>query len=171
MWAEAASGHERAGDVAAAAKLHLHRLSNANKAFALVRQTRDAAAARALAQWCVQQEQWGGAVEFHALSGDVPAAVQVAETHGQMDALAACLPTDASSALRGKLAVWYQNAGQHSKAAAQFEAAGKWGPCVAQLLAHAQQVRALCCDCSLFGVVRSQVKAVVTSMQHCVVGA
>lgn len=141
MWAEAADGYERAGDIDSAVKLHLLKLSNANKAFALARRSRHAAAATTLARWCVANEQWAGAVEFHALSGDANTALRIAETHDQMDAMAASLPGDAPAMLHAKVAVWYQNAGRHRKAAAQYEAAGNWGACVAQLLAHAQRVR------------------------------
>ena len=68
------------------------------------------------------------------------ATVQVAQTHAVMETYAACLKPDTPAAARAKVAMYFQNQGQHDKAAEQHELAGALPACVSQLMAHAQKV-------------------------------
>ena len=75
--ADAADVYERAGDADAAVRLYLHKLGNSNKAFALARGSGRGSAAATIAQYCVDKCDWGSAVEFHMLAGNVADALQV----------------------------------------------------------------------------------------------
>lgn len=124
-------------------RLHLTKLNSAPRAFALARRTRDAAAARAIARHCLTVPDWPPAVEFLVMAGDADEALQVAQTHDQMDVFVACLRSDAPSALRERAAQHYEARGNALKAAAQLESLGRWERASDVLLARARQVRAV----------------------------
>ena len=142
---EAADAYERGGDADAAVRLLISRLDNPTRAFALARRAGSRAAAELLVQHCMATSNWAGAVEFLMHAGEDAEALQVAQTHAAMDTYAACLSKDAPAAVRTKVAMYFQNQGEHNKAAAQHELAGSLTSCVSQLLAHAKKVRSSLC--------------------------
>lgn len=134
---DAAAAFERGGDVDAAVRLHLHKLSNPAKAYALARASSSPTAAAAVAKAALQESLWPVAVEFLVRSGEAAEAWQVAQIHGAVDAFAAALPADAPQAVRAKVAQHYQGHELHSKAAEQFRLAGSLQACIGELVAAA----------------------------------
>lgn len=70
----------------------------------------------------------------------VLAAMQVAQTHGEMDTYATSLGSIAPVEQHAQVAVCFQNVKEHFKAAEQFELAGNQLSAVSQYMAHAKKV-------------------------------
>jgi phage gp37-like protein len=143
---EAADAFERGGDIDSAVRIYLLKLNNSNKAFALARRSGSTTAAATLVRYCLSKSQWAGAVEFHMLAGQKAEALQVAQTHSEMDTYASCLKPGTSADMQTKVALYFQNHKQHDKAALQYELAGSLTSAVSQLMAHSKQVCAVWCS-------------------------
>ena len=137
---DAAAAYERAGDIDAAVRLHLHKLSNPAKAYALARSSGSSSVAAAVAKACLDASIWPVAVEFLVRSGEISEAWQVAQIHGAADAYAAALPKNTPTGVHAKVAQHFQGHGAHSKAAEQFRLAGNLQACIVELMAAAGKV-------------------------------
>eukprot|EP00955_Chlamydomonas_euryale_P009184 98506-Chlamydomonas_euryale.AAC.1 len=94
-YAEAAVAYEAAGDMDSVVRLSIDRLNAPTKAYAIVRRTRSVEAAALLTRWCLQAQDFAGAVEFLLLAGQMDQAFDIAQGHSEMDTFARIVQSQA----------------------------------------------------------------------------
>ncbi|PNW73788.1 hypothetical protein CHLRE_13g572700v5 [Chlamydomonas reinhardtii] len=116
-WQEAAAAYEAAGDMDAVVRLCLERLSQPQRAYAIVRKTQSVEAANQLSRFCLQSQDFGGAVEFLLMAGQMDQAFDIAMGHNEMDTFARIVAASAKPVDYQRIAQYYESRGEYDKAA------------------------------------------------------
>jgi len=115
-YAEAAVAYEAAGDMDSVVRLSIDRLNAPTKAYAIVRRTRSVEAAALLTRWCLQAQDFAGAVEFLLLAGQMDQAFDIAQGHSEMDTFARIVQSQARPVDYKRIAEYYEGRGEYDKA-------------------------------------------------------
>eukprot|EP00798_Chlamydomonas_sp_ICE-L_P012670 gene12669-15902_t len=115
-FSEAAVAFEAAGDMDSVVRLCLEQLNAPQRAYAIVRKTRSVEAAALLARYCLQNQDFAGAVEFLLLAGQMDQAFDIAQGHNEMDTFARIVQSSAKTADYNRIAQYYEGRGEFDKA-------------------------------------------------------
>ena len=113
---EAAAAYEKASDLDNVARLCLEHLNRAQRAFAIVRESRSSQGALLCAKHCQAVGDHHAAIEFLVLGQRGDDAYELATTHDVMDALATALGKEGTPDEYKRVAAYYESKGQHQKA-------------------------------------------------------
>ena len=113
---EAAAAYEKASDLDNVARLCLEHLNRAQRAFAIVRESRSSQGALLCAKHCQAVGDHHAAIEFLVLGQRGDDAYELATTHDVMDALATALGKEGTPDEYKRVAAYYEGKGQHQKA-------------------------------------------------------
>ncbi|GLC35581.1 hypothetical protein PLESTB_000191100 [Pleodorina starrii] len=116
-WAEAATAYEAAGDMDSVVRLCLERLNQPQRAYAIVRKTQSVEAANQLSRFCLQTQDFQGAVEFLLMAGQMDQAFDIAMGHNEMDTFARIVAASAKPVDYQRIAQYYESRGEYDKAA------------------------------------------------------
>ncbi|KXZ49298.1 hypothetical protein GPECTOR_22g892 [Gonium pectorale] len=116
-YAEAATAYEAAGDMDSVVRLCLERLNQPQRAYAIVRKTQSVEAANQLSRFCLQTQDFQGAVEFLLLAGQMDQAFDIAMGHNEMDTFARIVAASAKPVDYQRIAQYYESRGEYDKAA------------------------------------------------------
>lgn len=116
-YADAAAAYEAAGDMDSVVRLCLERLNAPQRAYAIVRKTQSVEAASQLSRFCLQQQDFGGAVEFLLMAGQMDQAFDIAMGHNEMDTFARIVAASAKPVDYSRIAQYYESRGEYDKAA------------------------------------------------------
>lgn len=124
-YAEAATAYEAANDMDSVVRLALERLNAPQRAYAIVRKTRSVEAASQLARFCLQSQEFSGAVEFLLLANQMDQAFDIAQGHNQMDTFARIVQSQAKPVDYQRIAEYYESRGEYNKAGDMWAASGQ----------------------------------------------
>lgn len=115
-YAEAAAAYEAAGDLDAVVRLALEKLGQPQRAYAIVRKTQSVESAGLLARFCLQSQDFSGAVEFLLLANQMDQAFDIAQGHNEMDTFARIVRSSAKPVDYQRIAAYYESRGEYDKA-------------------------------------------------------
>jgi len=121
QYREAADAYEKGRDTNNLVRMCLEHLQLPQRAFSLVRGTRDTKSAHDIAKYCLQNADYRSAIEFHLIAKENDKAREVAKEHDMMDSFALFLGNDGSRAEYTEIAKYYVAKKNLEKAAEFFE--------------------------------------------------
>lgn len=124
-YADAANAYEAAGDYDNVVRLCLDRINNPQKAYTLVRKSASVVGAGMLTKYCLQVNDWKGAVEFLLLAKQVDQAFDVAQAHQEMDTFAHILQQDCRPEEAQRIGNYNESRGEFEKAADVWSSQGE----------------------------------------------
>mmetsp|Transcript_36982 Transcript_36982/g.82211 ORF Transcript_36982/g.82211 Transcript_36982/m.82211 type:complete len:1366 (+) Transcript_36982:300-4397(+) len=124
-YAEAAAAYEAAGDMDSVVRLALEHLGAPQRAYAIVRKTQSVEAAGQLAKFCLQSQDFQGAVEFLLLAGQMDQAFDIAQKYNEMDTFARIVTASAKPVDYQRIAQYYESRGEYDKAGDMWSSSGQ----------------------------------------------
>lgn len=113
---EAAAAYEKANDVDSVVRLLLSHLGKAQRAFAVVRESKSSQGALLVARHCVSAGDSRNAIEFFLLAKRAEDAFEAASTNDHMEVFTAALGADGSPSDYKKVAQYYEERGDPMRA-------------------------------------------------------
>ena len=113
---EAIKAYRRASDWDKIVEIQLKHLEQIQQAFDLVRRSSSAQAAQTVAEYCVGQSDWRGAIEFYLIANKSEEAFKIAQSNNIIDVYTGFLGEAISTEDALKVAQFYEKSGDFGKA-------------------------------------------------------
>jgi WD repeat-containing protein 19 len=123
---EAADAYEKGKDTESLVRLCLEHLQLPQRAFSIVRETRETSSAMDIVKYCFKNSDFRSAIEFLLIAKENEKAIETAREHEMMDALALFLGKDGTRGEYMEIARHYKNKKQLEQAAEYYEKAGQF---------------------------------------------
>mmetsp|Transcript_12987 Transcript_12987/g.19570 ORF Transcript_12987/g.19570 Transcript_12987/m.19570 type:complete len:1468 (+) Transcript_12987:23-4426(+) len=113
---EAARAYERAKDIDKVVEINLRHLDDVQQAFDLVRETASSEGATLVADYCLEVQNYRGAIEFMLLAKKSDEAFKLAQSHSQVDTYASLLGDNIAGDDALRVAHYYEKSQDFGKA-------------------------------------------------------
>ena len=123
---EAVRAYERANDVDKVVELKMRHLDEVQQAFDLVRRGGSAQGAKLVAAYCLEQEDYRGAMEFLLIGNKQDDAFKLAQTHSLVETFTSLLGGQIGNEDALKVALYYEKGQDFGKAGKFFAACGQY---------------------------------------------
>lgn len=123
---EAVNAYQRANDMDKVVELKLRHLDQVGQAFDLVRQSSSTAGALLVAEYCQENNDFRGAIEFLLLANKHDDAIKLAQTHSLVEVYASFLGDTISAEHALKVAHYYEKAQEFGKAGKFYSMCGQY---------------------------------------------
>jgi len=126
QYKEAADAYEKGKDTESLVRLCLEHLQLPQRAFSIVRETRETASAMDIVKYTLKTGDFRSAIEFLLIAKENEKAIETAREHDMMDSLALFLGKDGTRSEYMEIARHYKSKKQPEQAAEYYEKAGQF---------------------------------------------
>ncbi|CAK4724993.1 unnamed protein product [Aphanomyces euteiches] len=125
-YAAASDAYEAANDLDNVVRIQLEHLSNPEKAFTIVKQTKSSEGASAVAKYCIESANYAAAIDYLLLANREDDAFQLAQTHNEIDAFTKVIGDAISGDRALKIAQHYEQTQAHARAGEYYQVCGNY---------------------------------------------